>query len=93
MMKFAIVLAAAAASAVAAPAAATHKDQKSDQNASKQKLICHTEMVTGSLIAKRRICKTEAEWQQIAQTTKQDIDDFTSRENGTPPTFVAGQPN
>ena len=88
-MKFAIVLTAAAAFAVAGPAVAGDKDKKADQqsgqDAPKEKLICHTDTVTGSLIAKRRICKTKAEWDEIAQSTKQHMDDFVSRENGTIP--------
>ena len=88
-MKFAVVLAAAAAFAVAGPAVAADKDKKADQqgeqDAPKEKLICHTDTVTGSLIAKRRICKTKAEWAEIAQSTKQHMDDFMSRENGTIP--------
>ena len=86
-MKFVIALATAAAFAVAAPAMAGDKDQKSDQksqqDAPKEKKVCHTDTVTGSLIAKRRICKTEAEWEEIAQATKHSMDDFTSRENGS----------
>jgi hypothetical protein len=45
-------------------------------------------MVTGSLIAKRRICKTQAEWEQLARETKESMDAFTSRQNGTVPKVV-----
>lgn len=91
-MKFAAVVVAAAAFAAAVPAVAAEKDQKSDQksgqDAPKQKLVCHTDTVTGSLIAKRRICKTEAEWEEIARATKQSMDNFTSRENGSVPKTI-----
>jgi hypothetical protein len=90
-MKLAIALAGAAL-VIAAPAVAGDKDQKTDQksehDAPKEKLICHTDTVTGSLIAKRRVCKTKAEWAEIAQATKQSMDDFTSRENGSVPQTV-----
>jgi hypothetical protein len=86
-MRSGYLLAALAAFVAAAPAIAGDKDQKSDQknqqDAPKEKKVCHTDTVTGSLIAKRRICKTEAEWEQLAQDTKKGIDDFTSRQNGS----------
>jgi hypothetical protein len=87
-MKIAYVLAAVAAFAVVAPAMAADREQKDDKDAPKEKKICRNEMVTGSLIAKRRICKTQAEWEQLARETKESMDAFTSRLNGTVPKVV-----
>jgi hypothetical protein len=77
-MKVRYVLAAVAALAVAVPAVAADQE-KTDQSATKDKKICHTETVTGSLIAKRRICKTQAEWDEISANTKKQMDDYTRR--------------
>jgi hypothetical protein len=81
-MKVRYVLAAVAALAVAAPAVAGDKDsdQKVAQDAPKEKKICHNETVTGSLIAKRRICKTQREWDELAAATKQDLTRYTQRQ-------------
>jgi hypothetical protein len=91
-MKFAYVLAAVAAFAVAAPAMAADKEQKDDKDAPKEKKICRNEMVTGSLIAKRRICKTQAEWDQLARDTKYSLDAYTSKQNGTVPVTLGPAP-
>jgi hypothetical protein len=74
-----VLLAAAVAVAVSAPALAEDK-AKDNGNAApeqKEKKICRNETVTGSLVAKRRVCLTAAEWQELSQKTKQNIDNFT----------------
>jgi hypothetical protein len=82
-MKFKVLLAAALAVAVSAPALADDKDSdKGNGNgtaapAQKEKKICRNETVTGSLVAKRRICMTAAEWNELASKSKQNIDNFT----------------
>jgi predicted secreted protein len=91
-MKIAYVLAAVAAFAVVAPAMAADREQKDDKDAPKEKKICRNEMVTGSLIAKRRICKTQAEWEQLAQDTKNSLDAYTSKQNGTVPVTLGPPP-
>jgi hypothetical protein len=86
-MKSGYILAALAAFTLAAPAMAGDKDQKSDkdgqsaQEAPKEKKVCHTETVTGSLISKQRICKTQAEWDEIAANTRKTLGDYNRREN------------
>jgi hypothetical protein len=85
-MKFAYVLAAVAAFAVVVPAVAADKEQKKEKDAPKEKKICRTEMVTGSLIAKRRICLTAAEWDEMTQNYKHSMDDYASRASGLPGT-------
>ena len=79
-MKFRIVLASVAAFALAVPALAADKDDSQSQDAPKEKKICRTETVTGSLIAKRRICKTQAEWDQLAAETRKNVDDLSRTE-------------
>lgn len=76
-MKYAYVVAAGIAFALAAPAIGA--DEKKDQTEEKEKKICRTERATGSLISKRRICKTQAEWDQLAAETKKQIDEYGSR--------------
>ena len=58
-MKFKVLLATALVGAIATPALAGD-DKAQDQTAVKEKKICRTESVTGSLISKRRICMTKA---------------------------------
>jgi hypothetical protein len=91
-MKIVYLLATVAAFAVAVPAMAADKEQKDDKYAPDEKKICRNEMVTGSLIAKRRICKTQAEWEQLAQDTKNSLDAYTSKQNGTVPVTLGPPP-
>ena len=67
---------------------ASAADDTKAPEAPKEKKICRTETVTGSLVAKRRICMTKAEWDKLAQDTKIELDKYTSRQNGLaiPPT-------
>lgn len=81
-MKFGYVLAAVAAFAVSAPVGARDHDKDKEQQvkakpAPKEKKICRTETVTGSLIAKRRVCRTQAQWDELAANTKRGIDEYT----------------
>jgi hypothetical protein len=81
-MTFKVLLAAALAVAVSAPALAEDKANDTSNGtaaapAQKEKKICRNETVTGSLVAKRRICMTAAEWQELAAKTKKNIDDYT----------------
>jgi hypothetical protein len=83
-VKSGYLLAAVAAFAISAPAMAGDKDHKDAQNAQetpKEKKICRTESVTGSLIAKQRICKTRAEWDELAANTSKTLNDGSRRQN------------
>ena len=83
-LKLLVATALVAAMAMATPAMAGD-DKAQDQGAAvKEKKICHTETVTGSLISKRRICMTKAEWDQLAQQSKNSVDKFTSKSTGVP---------
>jgi hypothetical protein len=81
-MKFRIVLAATLATFLAAPAFAS--DGGGDQAATKEKKICRTETVTGSLIAKRRVCMTKAEWDKVEAASRQTVDKFTAQQTSRP---------
>lgn len=87
-MKAKFLLAAALAVMVSAPAVAgdetAQKDKQSTEAPQKERKICRNETVTGSLISKRRICLTAAEWDALAQKSKSGIDRFTSRSSGVP---------
>jgi hypothetical protein len=70
-------LVAALAVAVSAPALAVDKDSDEGTAATtKEKKICRTEAITGSLIGKRRVCMTEKEWAHLQAETKRGMDRF-----------------
>ena len=76
-MKFKILLAALLAVGVSAPAFA--KDEGNGDTKIKEKKVCRTETITGSLVAKRRICLTQAQWDKIAENTRNTINDMDRR--------------
>ncbi len=95
-MRSRIALATLAAFVLTGPALAKDKDSgdKQSQEAPKEKKICHTETVTGSLIAKRRICKTQAEWDAARSKRPRPISTiFTSRPSGVPGSGPATPPH
>ena len=55
----------------------------------KEKKVCRTERSTGSLTRSRRICMTQAEWDELSRSTKQDIDDM-QRHGGAIPRVQGG---
>ena len=78
-MTFKVLLAASLAIAVSAPALA--KDGGSSQDAQKEKKVCRIESVTGSLISKQRICRTQGEWDAIAANTRKTLGDMNRHQN------------
>jgi len=56
------------------------------QAAEEEEKICKTERVTGSRTRTQRICLTEAQWRELAASTKNSIDRYsqnvTSRRDG-----------
>ena len=48
---------------------------KNDPNA----VRCKRFQVTGSLVKKERVCKTNAEWRKIAEQQNRDADDIITR--------------
>jgi hypothetical protein len=63
--------------AMAMPALAQDKPalDRNDPNASRCKRIA----VTGSLVRKERICKTNAEWRAMSEQQNRDADDLITR--------------
>ena len=80
-MKFKVLLAVALAAAVSAPALAANDSNSGAQDAPKEKKVCRTETVTGSLIGKKRVCLTQAQWDEIAANTRKTMSDM-SRHQG-----------
>lgn len=95
-MRLTYLVAASLAMAMSVPAlAADTKDVAKDhsQDAPKEKKICRTERVTGSLVSQRRICMTTAEWDKLALETKKDLDDVQRNGNAVPRTIDPAPPN
>ena len=57
---------------VAQPAAASEEGNK-------ERRICKTEAKTGSHIKTRKVCRTAAEWKQLAQDTQEAVDEAGRR--------------
>jgi hypothetical protein len=85
-MKATYAIGAVLAIAVAAPAIAADGDKDKAKDAPKEKKICRTERVTGSLVAQRRICMTKSEWDKLALETKKDVEDIQRNAGSIPRT-------
>ena len=51
-------------------------------DAAKEKKICKTQKVTGSLTRVNRICMTEAEWRELNDRTRRGVDEMNSSASG-----------
>ncbi|MGE7206147.1 hypothetical protein ACQKJZ_10765 [Sphingomonas sp. NPDC019816] len=47
----------------------------------KEKKICRMQETTGSRLGGKRICKTQAEWDEIAANARNDVETATGRLN------------
>ncbi len=47
----------------------------------KERKICRVQETTGSRLASKRICKTQAEWDEIAANARNDVQNATDRLN------------
>ena len=70
-MKIVRLLAVAAMISVSGVALAD--DNSKTQEPDKDKKVCRSESETGSLLTKRRVCKTQAEWDRLADQTQEDM--------------------
>jgi hypothetical protein len=52
------------------------------QEPQKEKKICRTERMTGSLTRRTRICMTEAQWRELAAQTKKGLDEMSRPQGG-----------
>ena len=79
MMKaLSIVAAAVLMSATGALAAAPDADgakPEASEPAKKEKKVCRSEKMTGSLTRVRRVCLTESEWRRLSEVTRKGVDD------------------
>jgi len=78
---FARVLAASllSLSLVGAPAGA-----QDDEGPKKEKKICRTSKMTGSLTRRSRICLTEAQWRELNNRTRKGVDEMVGGASGAP---------
>jgi tryptophan 2,3-dioxygenase len=78
---------AAAGSAAAQDAQQEQAPQQGQAAAQEQngrdpdKRVCKTEKITGSLTRVRRTCMTQREWDQLAQSTRDDVEDISRDAN------------
>ncbi len=66
----------------AAWGASASADDAKEPETAKEKVICKSNTVTGSRLKKSQICMTKAQWADLADKTKQDIDNY-SRTSGS----------
>ena len=87
-MKFSPMFFAAIAFALSAPVLAADKpqDKSNDkkQSAPKERKICRTETVTGSLATKRRTCLTQDQWDDLAASTMKGMVDHNNGASTAP---------
>lgn len=82
-MKTPILCAAALAFSLAiAPASARAADETAEAKPAKEKKICRTYKVTGSLTRRTRICRTESEWAEVDRATYKGVSDMQGSAGG-----------
>jgi hypothetical protein len=58
------------------------QEQQEEAKPKKEKKVCRSEKVTGSLTRVKRICMTQAEWDLLAANTKRGVDDLQRSAGG-----------
>lgn len=71
----------AAAIAMAAGASTANAQNKPEEEPKKEKKICKSEPVTGSLTRVRRTCLTQSEWDELSDRTIKQVGEFVKRQN------------
>ena len=82
-MKKAAILLVAALLTSGTVAVAAAPDTDGSQDAQKEKRICKSEKITGSLTRVRRTCYTQREWDRLAEIARRDHDLITRDANQT----------
>jgi hypothetical protein len=59
--------------------ASTDQKEKSDKD--QDKVICRSDRATGSLTRVNRICHTRAQWNEIAEEARKNVNDISRRQN------------
>ncbi|MXP46721.1 hypothetical protein GRI43_04840 [Altererythrobacter luteolus] len=84
-MKIALPLAALAAFSIAAPALALDSNAAASAEAkdeeAKEAKVCRIETITGSRLAKRKVCRTAEEWRKYEQDTSDNFEQARRRVN------------
>ena len=80
-MKKAAILLVAALLTSGTVAVAAAPDTDGSQDAQKEKRICKSEKITGSLTRVRRSCYTQREWDRLAEIARRDVDLITRDAN------------
>jgi len=70
--------------ALATPEIAVAQASGSEAKAAKEKMVCRTYKVTGSLTRRTRICRTEAEWREVDLATGKGVSDLQGSAGGPP---------
>lgn len=78
-MLAALAIAVSGAGAPGAMAAAAK-----DEAPKKEKKICRTSKMTGSLTRRSRICMTEAQWRELNDRTRRGVDEMVGSASGAP---------
>jgi hypothetical protein len=79
-----------AAVAAAAPVAAQTPAVRADTN---ERLICRSVQHIGSRLGARRSCKTQAQWDELEQATRNGVRDAQHRQVSPTVDWVPGQQN
>ena len=80
-MKKATILLVSALLASGTVATAADSDTSGSQDAQKEKRICKSEKITGSLTRVRRTCYTQREWDRLAEIARRENDLITRDAN------------
>jgi hypothetical protein len=70
-----------AAALLSVSGAALAEDQASAGEPKKEKKICKTERVTGSLTRVSRTCMTQADWDRLREGTRNELDRLDKNQN------------
>jgi hypothetical protein len=60
-----------------AVAAAPQNTSSSNEGAAKEKRVCKSEKITGSLTRVRRVCMTQREWDQLSENAQRGVNDIS----------------
>jgi len=75
-MKILCIAASALVMTATGALAAGPQAEQPEQPAKQEKKVCKSEKVTGSLTRVRRTCMTQAQWDRLAEGTRDNVDDI-----------------
>jgi hypothetical protein len=73
-LQFFGVLALAAASPVYAQVTSIESSNPARKSNDPNRIVCDVEQTTGTRLGARKVCKTAAEWAQLKQETRQNVE-------------------